>query len=161
MALVATAVAPTGAALLLVSLLVGFFGITPYVLPPYATLRAPPERRGHVTALLAQGVIVGMLLARSISGVLGLHFGWRSVYALAALAMLAMLIPLRHTVHDVPASHRTSYRALMRSVLDVFMTVPAARWSALCQATATGSFTVLWVGISFSTCKAPAVQLAQ
>jgi predicted MFS family arabinose efflux permease len=148
-ALAMTAVAPTGATLLLVSLLVGFFGITPYVLPPYATLRAPPERRGHVTALLAQGVIVGMLLARSISGVLGLHFGWRSVYALAALAMLAMLIPLRRTVQDVPTSSRTSYRALMRSLLDVFLTVPAARWSALCQAAATGSFTALWVGISF------------
>ncbi len=144
-----TAFAPTGTSLLLISLLVGFFGITPYILPPYATLRAAPERRGHVTALLAQGVIVGMLLSRSVSGVLGLHFGWRSVYIVAAIGMLGMLIPLRRTVHDIPAATRTSYRALMRSLLDVFLTVPAARWSALCQAAATGSFTALWVGISF------------
>jgi predicted MFS family arabinose efflux permease len=68
---------------------------------------------------------------------------------LAAIAMLAMLIPLRRTIQDVPASTRTSYGALMRSVLEVFLTVPAARWSALCQAAATGSFTALWVGISF------------
>jgi predicted MFS family arabinose efflux permease len=149
LALAATSLASTGTMLLATGLLVGFFGITPYVLPPYATLRTPMERRGRVTALLAQGVIVGMLLARSISGVVGLHFGWRSVYALAAVAMLLLLVPLRRTVRPGPASATATYPALMRSLLEVFRTVPVVRWSALCQALSTGSFAVLWTGISF------------
>jgi predicted MFS family arabinose efflux permease len=143
------ALAPSGPALLGLSLLVGFFGITPYVLPPYASLRTPLCQRGRVTALLAQGVLVGMLLARSVSGVLGLHFGWRAVYALAAVAMLMLLIPLRRTVRNQPAATDSSYLALMRSLLHVLRNVPVVGWSAVCQGFATGSFTTLWVGISF------------
>ena len=131
-ALAGIAFAPDGTSLLLLSLMVGFFGITPYVLPPYATLRTPLTQRGRVTALLAQGVIVGMLLARSVSGVIGLYRGWRTVYALAAVAMLLLLWPLRRTIADEPPVSRTSYLALMRSVAEVFRTVPVVRWSALC-----------------------------
>ena len=40
-ALAGVAFAPNGTSLLLLSLMVGFFGIAPYVLPPYATLRTP------------------------------------------------------------------------------------------------------------------------
>ena len=147
-ALAGVALAPDGTSLLLLSLMVGFFGITPYVLPPYATLRTPLAQRGRVTALLAQGVIVGMLLARSVSGLIGLYAGWRIVYALAAVAMLLLLWPLRRTIADEAPVARTGYVALMRSVAEVFRTVPVVRWSALCQGLATGSFTTLWVGIS-------------
>lgn len=118
-ALAGVACAPHGTSLLLLSLLVGFFGITPYVLPPYATLRTAQAQRGRVTALLAQGVIVGMLLARSVSGVIGVHAGWRSVYALAALAMLLLLWPLRRTIPDEAPTNRTGYLTLMRSLLEV------------------------------------------
>ncbi|HEX4369183.1 MAG TPA: MFS transporter [Rhodopila sp.] len=147
-ALAGVALAPNGTCLLLLSLMVGFFGITPYVLPPYATLRTPLARRGKVTALLAQGVIVGMLLARAVSGVIGLQFGWQTVYALAAVAMLLLLWPLRRVLLAETPVARTGYLALMRSVALVFRTVPVVRWSALCQGLATGSFTTLWIGIS-------------
>jgi predicted MFS family arabinose efflux permease len=149
LALMAISLVPDGTMLLVLSLVVGFFGITPYVLPPYATLRTPSQSRGRVTALLAQGVLVGMLLARGISGVVGLHFGWRTVYGMAGVAMLLLLIPLRWTVRPESPTARASYLALMRSLVEVFRTVPVVRWSALCQAFATGSFTVLWIGISF------------
>ena len=147
-ALAGIALAPDGTTLLLLSLLVGFFGITPYVLPPYATLRTPLAQRGRITALLAQGVLVGMLLAGSVSGVIGVQVGWRGVYCLAAAAMLLLLLPLRRMLGAEASVARTGYLALMRSVMEVFRTVPVARWSALCQGLATGSFTTLWVGIS-------------
>ena len=147
-ALAGLALAPNGTSLLLLSLMIGFFGIAPYVLPPYATLRTPFAQRGRVTALLAQGVIVGMLLARSVGGVIGLYAGWRTVYALAAAAMLLLLWPLRRTLAAEAPVTQAGYWALMRSVAHVFRTVPVVRWSALCQGLATGSFTTLWVGIS-------------
>jgi predicted MFS family arabinose efflux permease len=115
LALIATSLAPNETTLLAFSLLIGFFGITPYVLPPYATLRTPFEQRGRVTALLGQGVIVGMLLARSVSGVVGLHFGWRSVYAMAAVAMLLMLVPLRRTVRPAPMAALTAWMGVGRA----------------------------------------------
>jgi MFS family permease len=148
-AIAATAIAPSGPVLIVLALLIGCFGITPYLLPPYATLRTPREQRGRVTALLAQGVLVGMLLARSVSGFVGLHFGWRTVYALAAILMILLLIPLRRQLDSGRMPNHVAYPALLRSLAQVFRTVPIVRWSALCQALSTGSFTVLWIGISF------------
>jgi predicted MFS family arabinose efflux permease len=148
-ALTTTAIAPSGPVLIALAPLLGFFGITPYVLPSYATLRTPLDQRGWVTALLAQGVLIGMLLARSISGFVGLHLGWRAVYALAAVLMIVFLIPLRRRLDPAPMPNRTSYSVLMRSLGHVFLSVSVVRWSALCQALSTGSFTVLWIAISF------------
>ncbi len=148
-ALAAMALAPAAPALLAASFAIGLFGITPYVLPPYASLRTPVQRRGHVTALLAQGVIVGMLLARGVSGFLGYHLGWRWVYAMAAVLMLLLLVPLRRIVRPGPASLGGSYGALMRSLPRVVRTEPVLRRSALCQAFNWGSFNVLWVGLTF------------
>ncbi len=149
-ALAGVALAPDGTSLLLLSLMVGFFGITPYVLPPYATLRTPPAQRGQVTALLAQGVIVGMLLARSVSGVIGLHFGWRSGLR-AGRGRRCCCCCGRFGARSSTSrrSRAPAYLALMRSVAEVFRTVPVVRWSALCQGLRPGSFTTLWVGISF------------
>jgi len=100
-------------------LLVGLFGITPYVLPPYASLHVPSERIGHVTGMLTRGIIVGILLARVIAGLVGTHFGWRAVYLLAALAMIFVFLALRRFVRPTPhASKREfpGYRALIFSV---------------------------------------------
>lgn len=57
------------------SLLIGLFGITPYILPPYASLRVSASRLGHVTGILTRGIIIGILLARTASGFIGTHFG--------------------------------------------------------------------------------------
>lgn len=156
-ALAAMALAPSGPLLIAGAFAVGLFGITPYVLPPYATLHTPARRRGHVTALLAQGVIVGMLLARAVSGFVGLHLGWRAVYGMAAVLMLALLGPIRRVIRRAPAAGRIAwpgagpiaYPALMRSLWRVAREEPALRRSALCQAFNWGSFNVLWIGLTF------------
>ena len=50
-AMAGVAFAPDGTSLLLLSLMVGFFGIAPYVLPPYAAVaRTPLTQRGRVIA---------------------------------------------------------------------------------------------------------------
>jgi predicted MFS family arabinose efflux permease len=59
------------------------------------------------------------------------------------------LIPLRRRLDPAPMPNRTAYAALMRSLAQVFLSVGVVRWSALCQALSTGSFTVLWIAISF------------
>jgi predicted MFS family arabinose efflux permease len=132
-------------------LLVGLFGITPYVLPPYASLHVPSERIGHVTGMLTRGIIVGILLARVIAGMVGTHFGWRAVYLLAALAMIFVFLALRRFVHPTPhASKREfpGYRTLIMSMARLVISVPELRLAALCQAVTFGSFNAFWLGAS-------------
>ncbi len=86
------------------SLLIGLFGITPYILPPYASLHVPASRLGHVTGMLTRGIIVGILLARTASGIIGTHFGWRAVYWIAAVMMTIELVFLIRIVIPIAES---------------------------------------------------------
>ncbi len=78
-ALVLFATSGSALAVAAASLLIGLFGITPYILPPYASLHVPASRLGQVTGMLTRGIIMGILLARTASGIIGTHFGWRGL----------------------------------------------------------------------------------
>ena len=109
------------------SLLIGLFGIAPYVLPPYASLRVPNSRVGQVTGMLTRGVIVGILLARTASGIIGTHFGWRAVYWIAAVLMAIELLFLMRIVQpesNAPSQNRVSYSHLIGSMIHLIQTVP-------------------------------------
>lgn len=131
------------------SLLIGLFGVTPYILPPYASLHVPASRLGHVTGMLTRGVIIGILLARTASGVVGTHFGWRAVYGVAAVVMTMLLVFLIRVVKREPATpprNKVRYRDLIGSLAQLFRTVPELRTAALCVALSFGSFNVFWLG---------------
>ena len=133
------------------SLLIGVFGIAPYILPPYASLRVPASRVGQVTGMLTRGIIVGILLARTISGIIGTHLGWRAVYWIAAVTMAADLVFLLRVVTPEPAQAspgRVPYRRLIVSLPSLLRTVPELRVAALCQALSYGSFIVFWLGVT-------------
>ena len=148
-ALVLFATSGSGLAVAAASLLIGLFGIAPYILPPYVSLRVPASRLGQVTGMLTRGIIVGILLARTTSGVIGTHFGWRAVYWTAAVMMALELVFLVRVVRPeqaMPSSGRVPYWHLIGSLLHLFRTIPELRSAALCQALSYGSFMVFWLG---------------
>jgi predicted MFS family arabinose efflux permease len=133
------------------SLLIGLFGITPYILPPYASLHVPASQLGQVTGMLTRGIIVGILLARTASGIIGTHFGWRAVYWIAAVMMIIELVFLARIIRPdsaTPPSGRVPYRDLIGSLVHLFCTVPELRTAAICVALSYGSFIVFWLGVT-------------
>ncbi len=133
------------------SLLVGLFGIAPYILPPYVSLRVPASRVGQVTGMLTRGIIIGILLARTASGIIGTHFGWRAVYWIAAVMMAIELVFLIRVVKPEPAMPspgRVPYRDLIVSLVHLLRTVPKLRTAAVCVALSYGSFIVFWLGVT-------------
>ena len=148
-ALVLFAMSGSALAVAAASLLIGLFGITPYVLPPYVSLHVPAARLGQVTGVLARGVIVGILLARTASGIIGTHFGWRTVYWVAGAMMTMELALLVRVVEPRPAMSspgRMPYRHLIGSMVHLVRSVPELRTAALCVALSFGSFNVFWLG---------------
>ena len=148
-ALVLFAASRSAATVAAASLLIGVFGIAPYILPPYVSLRVPASRVGQVTGLLTRGIIIGILLARTASGIIGTHLGWRAMYWIAAVLMAVELVFLSRVVRPEPASpsrDRMPYGALIASLLHLLRTVPALRVAALCVACSYGSFIVFWLG---------------
>ena len=133
------------------SLLIGLFGITPYILPPYASLRVPASRLGHVTGMLTRGIIIGILLARTASGIVGTHFGWRAVYWIAAVMMtieLGFLVRIVKAEQPMRSRGRVPYRDLIGSLVPLLRTIPELRIAAMCVALSFGSFNVFWLGVT-------------
>lgn len=58
----------------------------------YSATLASTSERGHVVGIVQSGVVVGLLLARTLAGVITDISGWRSVYILSAVFSILMLV---------------------------------------------------------------------
>ena len=148
-ALVAMAVTGNFALFVAASTILGFFTVTPYLLPAYASRRVTPSRLGYATALLTTGVIAGVQVSRLAAGIIGEYADWRLVYWLAAALMTAAAMALpRFMVKEATPEHTTSYLQLLRSMLTLATCHPRLMVSGLIQGMNFAGFIALWLGIS-------------
>jgi predicted MFS family arabinose efflux permease len=90
------------------------------------------------------GLLMGILLSRTVSGVVGEAFGWRVMYQLAA-ASIAFIGVVMWFVLPRFAIHSTlSYPALMRSMEHLWRRYPALRRAALAQGFLSIAFSAFW-----------------
>lgn len=148
-ALITMAVATSFPLFLTASTALGFFTITPYLLPAYASRRVAPARLGFVTAVLTSGVVAGVQLSRLTSGVIGEFVDWRAVYWLAAalMAVAAVALP-RIMVEEERSPDGPGYLKLLRSLWAVGVEHSRVLMSGLIQGLNFASFIAIWLGIS-------------
>ena len=89
-ALLGVAAAPSFAWLAAASLAVGVTTITPQLLVPFAAHLAEPAERGRVVGTVMSGLLIGILAARTVSGVVGGSLGWRTMYGIAAAVIILL-----------------------------------------------------------------------
>ena len=77
---------------------VGGLSVVTQVLVPFAASLAPEEERGRVVGLVMSGLLMGVILARTVSGLLAETGTWRAVYYAAAMAMIAQAVVLRRVL---------------------------------------------------------------
>ena len=133
------------------STLLGFFTIAPYLIPAYVSKRVDPSQLGQATALVTTGIIAGILLARAGAGVIAEHAGWRTVYSIACVLMLAITCMLPIIMQPRQAREARpqgeTYFALLRSVFGLARTHPDILVSGVIQALNFGIFLSVWMGI--------------
>ena len=118
-ALAAAAVAPDLAILGAAVLCACVASCAVQVLVPFAASLASPEERGRAVGAVMTGLLLGILLARTLAGAVAALAGWRSVFGLAALLMLGLAGLM---ARELPASRPApsdGYRALLRSVAQI------------------------------------------
>lgn len=71
--------APSTAVLLPAALVVGFLSVLAQVLVPFAASLSSDEERGRVVGLVMSGLLIGVLLARTVAGLLAETGTWRVV----------------------------------------------------------------------------------
>lgn len=149
-ALVGVALAPGYAWLAAASLAVGVTTIAPQLLVPFAAHLAAPAERGRVVGSVMSGLLIGILAARTVSGVVGEHLGWRAMFGMAAAAMVALALALRGLLpRSRPEHSGMSYLGLLRSMGGLLRDEPALRQSCLFGAAGFGAFSAFWTTLAF------------
>jgi len=142
--LVAAASAPTLAVLIAASLAIGIVSTIAQQAVPFSAELAPAAERGHAVGTVMSGLLLGILLARTVSGFVAQYFGWRAVFGASVLATIALAVVV---IARLPKSRPTStltYGKLLGSMWHL-----AAENRALREASFTGgalfaAFSIFW-----------------
>ena len=144
-ALLMIALAPNSLWLLLGMTLTGLLAVVTQVLVAYAATLAIPAQRGRVVGVVTSGIVVGILLARTVAGAMADLAGWRAIYLLSAgLTLLMAILLLRVLPRHESARPSSAYGALIVSVFRLFKQEPVLRQRAILALLTFASAMVLW-----------------
>ncbi|MDL2401193.1 MFS transporter [Rhizobium mayense] len=135
---------------------VGLLAVVVQSLVALTATLADPAHRGRTVGTVTSGVVIGILLARFVSGVLADIGGWRLVYlTLAALtlsmtALLAWSLP-RHSREEAPHS----YAKLLWSIPLLFVREPLLRVRAVLALLIFMTFSIFWTAMVLPLSAAP------
>jgi predicted MFS family arabinose efflux permease len=129
--------------------LVGAMGSTVHIFVPFAAHLAAPRERGRVVGTVFSGILLGILLARTFSGFVGAHMGWRSVFEIAAGMILVVTILVQFLLPLSEPTAAMSYLSLLRTTADLVRKYPALRESAFLGASFMCCFSAFWTTLIF------------
>ncbi|MGE8394553.1 MFS transporter [Pseudomonas sp. BIGb0427] len=145
LALVLIAWAPSTPWLLLGMGLTGLLAVVTQVLVAYAATLSAASERGHVVGVITSGIVIGILLARTLSGAMADLAGWRSIYWLsAALTLVIAALLWRVLPRQQPVQAAGSYRELLHSLALLLRDEPLLRRRSVLALLSFASAMVLW-----------------
>jgi predicted MFS family arabinose efflux permease len=130
-------------------LVVGVSTFVAQVIVPMSSLLAAEDERGKVVGTVMSGLLLGILLARTVSGLIATAFGWRAVFGFAAGVMLVLAVVLAKVLPEVEPTSDLEYGPALRSVLQIVREEPVLRQRMLLGACGMGCFSVLWTALAF------------
>jgi predicted MFS family arabinose efflux permease len=135
--------------MLLSSFAVGLTSVTPQLVVPYAAGMVPGSGRGKVVGLVMSGLLIGILLSRSVSGFIGSRLSWHIVFWLAAVVMLLLSCVLWVALPSQPVRSATSYARLLASLPQLLRSEPIIQRHSAIGALAFGTFGAFWTTLAF------------
>ncbi len=148
LALATAAVSPTISWLVIASFIIGITTIVPQIAVPFAAVLAPPSVRGKVVGTVMSGLLIGILLSRTVSGFVGVELGWRAIYWIASGVMLVLAIAVLKILPKSQPAVILNYQQLIRSMLKL-LREPVLQEASIAGAMAFGAFSVFWSTLIF------------
>lgn len=131
-------------ALLVVSLLIGMTATMAQDIVPAAAILAPAGKQGKTVGTVMTGLLLGILLSRTVSGIVGATYGWRIMYQAAAVSIALIGLVMWRVLPKFSTHSSLSYPALMGSLVQLWQRFPALRRAALAQGFLSVAFSAFW-----------------
>lgn len=144
MALLLAGAAPSVGLLLLASLVMGVSATMAQDIVPAAATLAPEEHRGKVVGTVMTGLLMGILLSRVVSGFVAEHFGWRSMFVMAAAAIAVIGAASWRGLPKFRPTTDLGYGALLGSLTQLWKRHPGLRRAAFAQGLLAVGFSAFW-----------------
>ena len=155
LSLVALALAPSLAWLYVASVLVGMGSVLAQVLVAYAGQLAAPGPSGRTLGTRQTATLLGILLARTVSGLVSERLGWRAIHWMAAATSVVMLLGLVQILPRARAAARLLYVQALRPLRDLWCEHRQLRRSSLIGGLLFAGFSVFWSTLGYHLATPP------
>lgn len=142
---------------LALTFLTGLTTVTPQLMMPLVGDLAPKDRKAQALSIVVSGLLLGMLVARLLSGVVSLYIGWRYIYWIAFALQYIIVILLWFFMPDYPSTNPqpdwwSTTKEYPRQLIDVIRLIfkhPVLGQSCLNGLFSSAAFTSFWTTLTF------------
>lgn len=147
--LLVTAMASNIWIMLLGTALSGMFSVVAQILVPFAATLAAPHQRGKAVGTIMSGLLLGILLARTVSGLMASITNWQGIFWVASVCLAILAITLWRCLPTYKSQTELNYFQLLGSIFKLFATTPVLRTRSLIGALIFAHFGLLWTSMAF------------
>ena len=146
---IAISLSPNFNALLLALFAVGFTTISGQILIPLTSELSDESRRGRNVSFVVSGILIGILGARTISGVLTDLAGWHAAFAIIGVANISLALALYRAIPNLEPKPQMAYPKLVTGIFTLMASNPWALRLMITNAIGMMIFSAVWTSSTF------------
>ena len=150
-----SAAAPSLAVLAAAAVLIGLTSVAAQVLVPFAASLATPAEQSRVVGAVMSGLLTGVLLVRTASGLLADLGTWRLPYATGAALIVILAVVMRVALPATAPAPNPGYRRTIRAVGILVRDDTLSRVRCILGALDYAMFNLFWSTMAFLLHKPP------
>jgi predicted MFS family arabinose efflux permease len=129
--LIAAAISPAFWILEIACFLIGFSSCVPQLILPLAAHLSSAKQRGRVIGTVMSGLLIGILVSRTVSGFIGELYGWRIIFWIAAFICTIIIGLIYYRFPKNFPDFEGGYKKLMGSLITLIKQEPVLRESSI------------------------------
>ena len=137
------------------SFFIGVTSVVPQLFVPMAAELSSPEKKSVNIGMVMSGLLIGILLSRFFSGVIGELWGWRMMFKIATGLMLLSWLLVYRFLPELSPNFKGSYGSLMQSVWHLAKTEPVLQLASFRGAMGFGAMSAVFTTLVFHMEGAP------
>jgi predicted MFS family arabinose efflux permease len=140
-----------------ISFITAITTVTPQMMLPLVGDLAPPHKRAMALSIVTSGNLLGVLLARILSGIVTQYTSWRNIYWLALGLQYLIFTLLWLFMPDYPSTNPDgiNYFKMLWSILTLCKKYPVLVQAGLVSYCTSACFTSFWTTLTFLLAGAP------